>query len=257
MIRGRVEACNRLVAEASHGAPLPVAVSRFQALKPLITVLVFGGTIAAIAPFDYAFEAITQNLAVLRVCMFVALASVGAFCANRAGFRVQSHGTRYPALIGLGGAILVAIAVALIDGFLFRVSLTPEYVQLFATVDLPTRLAYFMLRAFNENVFYRLFLFSALAWLFGTVWRDASQRPAVAAIWGAMIVAQITNIAINVVLPSVETVTPTVLLYDAIRYVAPGVVWAYHFARFGFATAEIASVSCHLFLQPALGILIR
>jgi len=148
-------------------------------------------------------------------------------------------------------------AVALIDGFLFRVSLTPEYVQLFATVDLPTRLAYFMLRAFNENVFYRLFLFSALAWLFGTVWRDASQRPAVAAIWGAMIVAQITNIAINVVLPSVETVTPTVLLYDAIRYVAPGVVWAYHFARFGFATAEIASVSCHLFLQPALGILIR
>jgi hypothetical protein len=44
--------------------------------------------------------------------------------------------------------------------------------------------------------------------------------------------------------------------YWLARYVAPGVVWAWLYWRHGFVTAEVASVTCHLFLQPPFGMLI-
>lgn len=46
------------------------------------------------------------------------------------------------------------------------------------------------------------------------------------------------------------------LVYDLLRYVVPGVLWAWLFWRFGFVTAEVASVGCHIFLQPGFGILL-
>ena len=46
------------------------------------------------------------------------------------------------------------------------------------------------------------------------------------------------------------------LLYDALRFVAPGVLSAVIYLRYGFSTAEIASVSFHALLQPAFSLLI-
>jgi len=46
------------------------------------------------------------------------------------------------------------------------------------------------------------------------------------------------------------------LVYDVVRYIPPGVLWGYLYSRNGFATAEIASVGTHPFLQPFLGVLI-
>ncbi len=221
--------------------------------KPLLPVLAIGGVIAAVTRFDLAFEAITFGSSVLRVFVFAALAIAGAFFAGRVGLRLQFHGTKHPILVGIGAAAIVATAVALIDGFVFRSDLSASYVEIFETVSLRDRLEYFMLRAFNENVFYRLFLFSVFAWAFGAIWRRAAGGTPPAAIWLAMVAAQVTNIAINVVAPSIDPVTLSSLTYDAVRYIAPGVAWAYLFTRFGFATAEIASVGCHVFLQPALG----
>jgi hypothetical protein len=221
-----------------------------------VPVLLIGGLIAVVARFDLAFEAMTFGSPLLRVIVFMVLAVAGAFAAERAGFKIPLHGAKHPALIGIGAAIAVAAAVALIDGVLFRGSLTPGYVRMFETLSLGNRLSYFMLRAFNENVFYRLFLFSSFAWLFGSLWRDGTGRPRAAAIWLAMIAAQAVNIGINVVIPSLHTVTAMTLFYDTIRYIAPGVFWAYLFSRYGFATAEIASVGCHIFLQPTLGFLL-
>lgn len=71
-----------------------------------------------------------------------------------------------------------------------------------------------------------------------------------------MIGSQLINIAFNVVLLSHVPVTALTLTYDALRYVLPGVLWAILYIRNGFATAEVASVGCHLFLQPAFSLLI-
>jgi hypothetical protein len=49
--------------------------------------------------------------------------------------------------------------------------------------------------------------------------------------------------------------TPVLMAYDCLRYIAPGVLWALLFRRFGFATAEVASVGCHVLIQPAFSLL--
>ena len=71
-----------------------------------------------------------------------------------------------------------------------------------------------------------------------------------------MIAAQALNIGVNVVLISDQALTPAILTYDALRYIVPGVIWACLFWRYGFFVAEVASVGCHIFLQPALGYLV-
>jgi hypothetical protein len=71
-----------------------------------------------------------------------------------------------------------------------------------------------------------------------------------------MIATQTLNIGMNVAALSPDPLSFATLFYDALRYVAPGVLWAWLYWRFGFLTAEVASVGCHIFLQPALGVLL-
>lgn len=73
------------------------------------------------------------------------------------------------------------------------------------------------------------------------------------AIFLAMVGTQYVNIGFNVIVS--ENATPILLFYDALRYITPGVIWAWLFFRFGFMTAEIASVGCHIFLQPIFSVL--
>jgi hypothetical protein len=150
-------------------------------------------------------------------------------------------------------ACIVAVLVAATD-FAFRHALPPSYVS-FVHQPLKLRLIYFILRAFNENVFYRLFLFSVLAFCLSRVWCRPDGQPRLAAISLAMVLAQIVNIGLNV-----GTVTPPesveAIVYDGVRYLIPGVCWAWLFWKRDFAAAEIASTSCHIFLQPALSRLI-
>jgi hypothetical protein len=232
---------------AEHVRKIPdTAVATFA-------VMGIGGLIAAVAPFDLAFAAATFGSPVLRVALFFVIVLAGSCFARRAGFSIAPSRTGHPVLIGLGAAIVVAAVVSLIDGVLFRTNLEPAYVHIFTAIRLRDRYTYFMLRAFNENVFYRMFLFSMLTCLFGAMWRDPSRVPPTAAVWIAMIVSQASNIMINLVLPSHEALSPAVITYDAVRYMAPGVLWAYLYRWYGFVTAEIASVGCHVFLQPVLG----
>ena len=130
--------------------------------------------------------------------------------------------------------------------------LSASYVHLFTTAGLGPRLLYFMLRAFNENVIYRLFVMSTLVWIIGALWHDAHHRPTNGAFWTGIVLAQLINISINVVATSSGPITAGVLFYDGIRYIVPGVIWGYLYWHHGFVTAEIASVGTHPFLQPAL-----
>ena len=214
----------------------------------LVAIVLTSATIAVLSPFDIAFAAVTFGSPLLRAVMMAAMALVGAFCAQRVGLRLDGHGARYPVLIGVAMAALMAAYVIAMDAFLFRHLLPADYIE-FLESPLSDRLAYFMLRAFNENVIYRLFVFSTLVYL---------ARPCGAApllLFAAMVAAQLINIGINVVAASAEALSFLVLAYDALRYVAPGVLWAWLFCRFGFVIAEVASVGCHIFLQPAFSIL--
>ena len=219
--------------------------------KALVT-LAIGSVIAAIGPFDVAFGLSTGGSAVLRAVALPAMGLAGLFFASRVGLTVPTFGLRHPVRTPLAVAFAVAFAVAAIDGFVFRPLLLPDYVEYFRNSDDAERLLYFMLRAFNEQIIYRLFLMSFLVWGLGLIWRGDGGRPANGAYWAAMTMAQVANIAINMPLPA----TPTMLCYDIARYICPGIVWGYLYWRHGFMTAEIAHVGTHPFLQPALGYLL-
>jgi hypothetical protein len=222
----------------------------------LVAILLIGMAIAAIAPFDVAFAAATFGSFRARIGLIAVLALIGAFCADRVGLRLEGHGTRWPMLIGVAAAIAVAAYVAVLDGVWFRTTLPISYIQVFETTALRDRLLYFMLRAFNENLIYRLFVFSTLFYLISVVTGVEANDLPPGLIWCAMVATQILNIGMNVIAPSWAALSSAALFYDALRYVAPGVLWAWLYWRFGFLTAEVASVGCHVFLQPALGVLL-
>ncbi len=227
---------------------------RFPVLdRPVMLIAVVGMVIAVIAPFDVAFEALTAGSQLLRPLLIAILVIVGSACARRSGMKLEGHGAARPSLIGLAAAAAVALYVVVIDAWFYRTSLPDSYVQ-FMHAPLFARLSYYMLRAFNENILYRLFLFSGLVWLVTALL--GGRKPPGAMVIVLMILAQLINVGITLGATHEVPTTALLLSYDLCRYIVPGVVWAVLFWRFGFATAEVASVGCHLFLQPALGGLI-
>ncbi len=220
-------------------------------------ILAVSMVIAVIAPFDVYFTAATFGSPLLRAVLIALLALVGARCATSCGLSLTSKGTRHAPLIGplvgLAMAALMAAYVLALDCWLFRSSIDAGYAA-FLHLPLPYRLSYFMLRAFNENVIYRLFVFSTLTWLASRL-RGEKIVP-VGLLFAIMVLTQMLNIGMNVVATSHAPLTFAALGYDALRYIVPGVTWAWLFWRFGFATAEVASVGCHMFLQPGFSYLL-
>lgn len=230
--------------------------ARRDRFPDLILTLLIGTPIAAVFPFDVLFSAATGGSMALRAGLFVALALSGTMIGNRVGLSVHFHGARHPALVGVGAAFLVAVAIALLDGVIWRRHLPPVYLQYLQSVGLAARLVGYMSRAFYENVLYRLFLFSVLVFVLGRLWTGPDRRPATGAIWVAMIIAQTVNVAANVAALRPDGLVPAQIAYDVIRYVAPGLIWAQLYRYFGFATLEIASTGCHVFLQPMFSVLL-
>jgi hypothetical protein len=235
---------------------MPMIIKPPRLRFTLVAILLVGMSIAAVAPFDVAFSALTFGSGVTRVLLIAVLAATGAFCAARVGLRLDGHGAGRPLLIGVASALSVAIYVIALDGLFFRSTLPSSYVGLFETTTLRDRLVYFMLRAFNENLIYRLFVFSTLMYLMSLGPGAKAHHVHPALVWTAMVATQMLNIGVNVIALSPDPLSSMALSYDALRYVVPGVLWAWLYWRFGFVTAEVASVGCHVFLQPALGILL-
>lgn len=215
-------------------------------------LLLVGGAIAAMAGFDVIFVAVTRDSAWLRSALFVTLAAIGLWCSRRAGLSLLPHGLAHPVAASFGIGLAVAIAIVLIDGVLFRAILPPEYVTSFQH-GLGERMAYYMLRAFNENILYRLFLMSTIVWTLGLVWRDAQGKIPPGAIWFAIISAQAMPMFLNGLPLFSEAITPAAILFIVVRFILAGILWGYLYWRYGFLTTEIAHVSTHIFLQPMMG----
>lgn len=217
-------------------------------------LVVIAGALFAAAAQPFASLGVKIDSGAARAALLFAMGVIGLFASARAGLQLWPENWGRVWRVGLLYAAGTAIFVVVIDCFVFRQTLTPDYVAVLRQ-PLWMRLVYFSIRAFTENTVYHLFALSILILAFGAVWHKADGSPSDVAFWAAIILSQLVNIVWNVVL--FEPVTPFALGYDAIRYVAPGLLWGYLFWRYGFATAEIAHVATHFFLQPSISIVFR
>jgi hypothetical protein len=144
---------------------------------PLLAALAVGSVIAAVAPFDLAFDFLTRGSSLGRALALPVIGLIGLVAARRVGLGFGSKNLKHPVAVPVLVAALVAFAVAAVDGFLCRGALSANYVQIFSAVGLGSRLLYFMPRAFNENLIYLWCVMSTLIWLIGVLWHDADHRP--------------------------------------------------------------------------------
>jgi hypothetical protein len=228
-------------------ASLPIASAPIAWDLKLVAGLILAAAIAWMTPFDLAFGAATLGAPVLRAGGIVVLALAGLYVARRIDLGVESRGTARPVLTSLLWAAGVGVGCAAFD-WMFRPILHGGYVAMLTSAPLGSRIVVYMMRAFNENILYRLFLGSVLIWVIGQVWKAPDGRPATGAYWVGFSLAQAINVWINVT--SQAPVTPTVLLHDGLRYFAPGMAWSWLYWKRGFQSNEIASTSVHLVFQP-------
>ncbi len=212
-----------------------------------------GALIASRAGFDRVFDAVTGGMPWARVALFLVLGVVGLYCAQRSGLQLAAHGLRHPLAVAFGIGLLVALYVAFVDLVVFRRLLPSSYVAYFSGSALPARLIYFMMRGFNEDIFYRLFFMSTVLWVLGLVWRDSQGRLPSAAYWFAIILAQAVPMLINEAPFYPPHLTPGFLLYVVVRFILAGVLWGFLYWRYGFVTAQTAHIGTHIFLQPIMG----
>jgi hypothetical protein len=209
--------------------------------------LALAAAIAWMQPYDLVFGWITLGSPPLRAALIVLMALVGTSLGERAGLALEDRRGAFPVRDALMAALAVAVFCALCD-WIWRPELHPGYVQFLSATPLAQRSLRFAMRAFNESIIYRLFLGSLLVWAFGRVWKKADGQTADGAFWAGFALSQIVNIWINV--SALAPLTPAAAAHDALRYVAPGVVWGWLYWRRGFVANEIACTSVHLFFQP-------
>lgn len=214
--------------------------------------MLVGSAIAALAGFDIVFDAITGGHAWLRVMTLLCMVFIGLFCAKRSGLELLPIRLSHPFATAFSIAFAVASAISLTDCVLFREILPDSYVTSFSSGN-GERMVYYMLRAFNENLFYRLFFMSALCYCLGFVFSSENGEIPNSVYWFSIIIAQTVSITINVIPLSPSTITPIFILYVFVRFICAGILWGYIYWKNGFVTAEIAHVSTHIFLQPVLG----
>jgi hypothetical protein len=220
---------------------------------PTGVLLLVGALIASKAGFDIVFNAITNGVPWIRVALFLALATIGIFCAQCTGLRLAAHDLGYPVAAAFGIGLLVALYVGIVDLVVFRHLLPASYVAFFSEHPLSERMIYFMLRAFNEEILYRLFFMSTVLLGMGLVWRDSQGKIPKSAYWAVIILAQAIPMLLNEAPFYPPNLTPIFLLYVVVRFILAGILWGFLYWRYGFVTTEIAHVSTHVFLQPIMG----
>jgi len=231
-------------------APTSAGQAAFFTPK-ILAGLGVAGLIAWLIPFDQGVETLTGGQPAPRCALLLAAALAGLFLTRRVGLHVEPQNLKRPVLTPVAVGLAVAIGCTLADRLLSG-GASEGYVRDMAHAPLVTRWLYYIMRAFDENILYRLFLASGLAWLFSRLRGTAEPRPTTGAFAAAFVVAQLVNIWINA--SSLHALTPIALVHDAVRYVAPALVWSWLFWKHGFQSNEIACTTVHVWLQPLAGL---
>lgn len=213
---------------------------------PAAAIVGVAAALAAAVPLDRGFALLPAGSAPARGAWMLALALSGLFFAGKAGLRVTPHDLKRPLVAVVGIALALGIAIAALDAAAPRSILLPGFIDGLRETPTLVRLEYYAVRAFGEDVVYRLFLMSLLACAGVSLLR---QRPA-SVYWLAIIAAQLANVALTCW--AYTPLTPAMALYTVIRLVLPGILWGYLYWRHGFLTATLAHVTTHLFYQPLM-----
>ncbi len=227
--------------------------TRHDGIRLLIGCMV-AAAIAWLAPFDLAFSALTLGSPALRSLTIVALALIGGWAARRVGLGVGPRRLRRPILWPLIAAVGMAAYCLVID-LIFKSELSASYLRVMTTVPTAERILVFAARAYNENLIYRFFLGSVLTYIIASIYRRLTGKQSAFSYVAGFSISQIANIWINV--SQFAPFTPLHAVHDALRYVAPGLIWAWLYCRHGFQSNEIACTSVHVFLQPLLTLGLR
>ena len=131
-----------------------------------------------------------------------------------------------------------ALFVVVLDAFIFRHSLSPDYVTLYTSPLIP-RTPVLCILAAIEEVKYRLLVMTGLTML-AALWRGK--------VSGGMFVAIILASQFYGVWPQVLN-DP---VYGSLRYWAVGCLWGYLYWRHGWLAALIGHATSHLVLDPLL-----
>src|SRR4051812_44505378 len=97
--------------------------------KPLLVALGVGSLIAALAPFDLAFDFLTNGSALARALALPVIGIIGLAAARRVGLSFGAKDLARPVALPLLVAAVVAAGVAIVDAFLFRGVLSANYLD--------------------------------------------------------------------------------------------------------------------------------
>jgi len=224
-----------------------ISLSRCRSADLLLPLaLAASCLIAFFQPYDALFDWLTVGQPWLRVAAMLLcwLAGLRLLAANR--FSLGVIGTSRPLLLIASASVAVALWCIALDGLIFRAELAPSY-GAFEQTPLTVRLLYYATRAINENVLYRLFLGSLLAWVLHRLFRRPNPSLGLAMI--GMSLAHLLNVAVNV---GMWADGPVSAAWLVLRFVVPGLAWSWMYIRHGFAANEGSAIGVHLVLQPVV-----
>jgi hypothetical protein len=216
-------------------------------LLPFLVLAALAGVIAFLLPQSF----VVALPAPLRLAILGGAALIGLMLAERVGLGLAPHGSRHPILLALALGIAVGAAYALADGMLFRTLLPAVQIEAIKTVPAWQRMAGFMSLALVDDMVYRLFLVSLLAWI-GTL---VLRRPAPAIGFG-IIASALIYVALHLGGSAAASPTPLLVLHEIGLHFTVAALWGYVFWRFGLLTAMLAHLTAHVPLQLGLSLLI-
>ncbi len=224
-----------------------------RSVRPLafhaVAIAGVAAALAATVPLDRMF-ALLPGPAPARGAWMLALALLGLFFAGRAGLRTAPHDLKRPVATAIAIAFALAVGLVVVDSTAPRSILLPGYIDGLRATPALVRLEYYAVRAFSEDVVYRLFLMSLLAFAGASLLRSDQGRIPEGIYWAAIVATPIADVGLNCWLYT--PMTPAIWIYTLFRLVLPGVLWGYLYWRHGFLTATAAHLTTHLFYQPLM-----
>jgi membrane protease YdiL (CAAX protease family) len=153
-----------------------------------------------------------------------------------------------PLAIGLG--VLSFAATALFELFVFA----PHVPEALRTSDVSTKAWKRLLASFyggiNEEILFRLFMVSGLAWIFSRFWQNASGLPADGAYWTAIILsALIFGLGHLPTTRALTPLTPMLVIRAVVLNGVVGIACGWLYWKYGLEAAMVAHFSADILLH--------